>query len=133
MAPESRQFPRDLPVATAAQDSRGSACLLGAPLRPRRRPHGGLHVAATDEPAAAPADAALDDGSPPAGFATSIKEQRLQNAHVRLTVEVPAEAVEEMFKKEVEWWRKKTDVPGFRKSGKKGQQVWRAWTSRQLP
>ena len=57
----------------------------------------------------------------------------MQNAHVRLTVEVPADALEEMFKKEVEWWRKKTDVPGFRKSGKKGQQVRRFLRSRQLP
>ena len=60
-----------------------------------------------------------------AGFPIRASEERLPNAHVRLTVEVPPSAVEEMYKKEVDWWRKngKTDVPGFRKSAKKGKQV----------
>ena len=65
----------------------------------------------------------MPDADAAAGFPIRSTEKRLPNAHVRLTVEVPAEAVEEMFKKEVEWWRKKADVPGFRKSGKKGKQV----------
>ena len=84
----------------------------------------GVSVAATDEPAAAPPDA-VPDASAAAGFPIRATEERLPNAHVRLTVEVPPSAVEEMYNKEVEWWRKngKTDVPGFRKSGKKGKKV----------
>jgi hypothetical protein len=56
---------------------------------------------------------------------TTIQEERLPNAHVRMTVTIPPEACEESYAKEIEWWRKKTDVPGFRKTGKKGKQVGR--------
>ena len=79
-----------------------------------------------EEPAAAApaADAATDAaGAAAAGLSATIQEERQPNAHVQMMVTIPPEACEDLYAKEIEWWRKKTDVPGFRKTGKKGKQV----------
>ena len=57
----------------------------------------------------------------------SVTEERMPRSHMLLTVTISPRLCSAQFSKEMAYFQKNTQVPGFRKGGKKGNKVRREW------